>query len=113
MNIVKALPPNYSQILQALPGTFLHPDTIFTYGDTIYNPGGGELTHALLAHEWIHSVRQTDPQAWWDLYLTDTKFLLSEELLAHRAEYQDFAYRCKDKEQRFQMLRLIAGRLSG
>jgi len=116
MKIAIAMPPNFGEIVAALPEA-RGPLTVFCYGDTIYNPGGGRVTAALKAHESVHSVRQGDTEQtireWWRNYIASAKFRLDEELPAHRAEYAFFCGQERDKEKRHRFLVQTAQRLSG
>jgi len=88
MRIVRERPPNFDAIAKVFPGAY-GSGVIFCYGDTLCNPSGVALTKALVAHEEVHSEQQNgNPQAWWDRYLLDVEFRLSQELPAHAAEYQ-------------------------
>lgn len=116
MRIVKSYPPNIAKIRAALGNRFMaaHGQRAFyCYGDTIYNPGGGDLTRADIAHEHTHSRRQGDnPEAWWDQWLSDMEFRVLEELIAHRVEYR-VATKDANRHQRRAALAAIAGRLAG
>lgn len=110
MKIVKDFPPNIEAIRKVLTPD---PRAIFAYGDTIYNPDGGQLSQELHAHEEVHQRQQGDnPDAWWDRYLTDVEFRLAQELEAHRQEYKTYCARVKDRNQRARFLNLVAGRLA-
>jgi len=86
MKIVKAYPPNIETIRAKFT---LRPTVIFTYGDTIYNPIGGKITEDLMVHEQTHEKQQgDDPAGWWDKYLVDADFRLSQEVEAYRNQYQ-------------------------
>lgn len=65
---------------------------IFSWGNRIYLPMGGEVPAELMAHELVHCDRQgaTEQQItdWWERYLIDPQFRLDEEVPAHWAEYQ-------------------------
>ncbi len=87
---------------------------IFTFGDTIYNPQGIQISPELMAHERVHCRRQgADVDGWWRRYLEDTEFRLAEELPAHRMEFAAFCGRFKDRNLRARFLAGIAARLSG
>src|ERR1700675_4964101 len=93
MKIVKAAPPNATNIERVFPGVTsgIRP-IFFCYGDTIYNPAGVTIPLELLAHEAVHS-RQQEVQGvrvWWDLYLASTHFRFNQELEAHRVEYEQY-----------------------
>lgn len=58
MNIVNELPPEW--IMDGCLSQFRVDvkNTFWTYGDTIYNPGGHELPENIIAHEETHSEQQ-------------------------------------------------------
>lgn len=89
MNIVIAKPPNYEEILKVLPAA-ASPGVIFTYGDTIYNPGGGHIADHIMQHEQVHSVQQSEIgiEAWWQQYLSDQKFRLEQEIEAYQHQWK-------------------------
>lgn len=88
MKIVNGFPPNYKEIKKVLNPNEL---TIFTYGDTIYNPTPNDIPDHLMVHEQTHSIRQgDDPAGWWDKYLVDPKFRVEEELVAYRNQYKEY-----------------------
>jgi hypothetical protein len=90
VKIIKGFPPNFA----ALKKTFgrLPSNVVFSYGDTIYAPGGQKLHPSIIAHEEAHGRRQLalGVTAWWDRYITDPAFRFEEELIGHRAEWQHF-----------------------
>jgi hypothetical protein len=88
MKIVFEYPPNIEDIKKKF---VLRPTVIFTYGDTIYNPGRGIITKDLMVHEETHQRQQgIDPAGWWMLYLNDPQFRLSQEVEAYQNQYQYF-----------------------
>ena len=90
---------------------------IFAWGDVIYYPSGGRIPDQLIAHEEIHGNRQKEfgnLEIWWDHYLNDKSFRLSEEIPAHITEYQYYVDNCAvDRNDRRLYLKLVAQRLSG
>lgn len=88
MKIVKDYPPN----IEAIRAKFtLHEYVVFTYGDTLYNPGGWKIADDLMVHEETHVVQQgDDPAGWWNKYLNDEKFRLEQEIEAYRNQYLYF-----------------------
>lgn len=90
MRVVKAAPPNFQKIVATLPEAAGH-GVIFAYGDTIFNPSGVPLTHALVKHEEVHEQQQKahpgGVEGWWDDYLADPVFRLQQEVPAHIVEY--------------------------
>lgn len=85
MEIVNEYPPNIKQIEQKVTPT---QNTVFTYGDKLYNPGGHIIPPHLLRHEEVHSVRQgQNPSEWWERYLSDPQFRIEEEVAAYQVQY--------------------------
>lgn len=103
-------PPNYARILDTFPNASNY-GILFTYGQDIYNPSGGVIPDWLLAHEKKHCERQTDPEAWWEQYLTDDEFRYNEELIAHREEYRVQMKKTKDRNVRIKLAVVAAKRL--
>lgn len=86
MRVIKAYPPNFRQLAAAFPVRGRR-DVIFTYGDTIYNPGGINISDWLMAHERVHARQQGErPDTWWTQYVAFKPFRLEQEVEAHRAE---------------------------
>jgi hypothetical protein len=114
VNIVDGWPPNILAIAEALPEA-REKGVIFTYGPTIYAPGGVKLDPPLLAHEQVHCDQQAHwgVDTWWASYIANPKFRLQEELAAHRAEYKVFCRSAADRNERSRYLAHIAYRLSG
>jgi len=113
MKILQGNPPNLDKIIKA--GLKPDPDkTVFTYGDTIYNPGKGIIDPLLMKHEEIHSRQQgNDPDGWWDRYLKDINFRLAQELEAYGIQYKEAEKIIKDRNGLSKLLRLLANDLSG
>ncbi len=126
MKIVVAPPPNFAAVKLVFPEC-VKPGVMFCYGDTIYNPSGVYVQPHLLAHEAIHSARQTvnywqaadgrefpnwSPEEWWDRYLKEPQFRFSEELFAHVAEYRYLRDSTKSRATRREYLRVVAERLA-
>lgn len=115
MSVIIERPPNFDQILAAFPDAS-KPGVIFAFGEHIYNPSGGVIPPALLAHEAVHQRRQqreNHPNAvenWWENYLADTEFRYTEELLAHAAEYRVQAVKL-DRNYRAKLVMSTAARL--
>lgn len=111
--ILVARPPNFEQIRAVFPDAD-KPGVIFAYGDAIYNPSGGAIPAALLAHEGIHLIRQRNGEttdSWWAKYLTDAEFRYREELEAHIAEFDSQALTMRDRNARAKLLDSTARRL--
>lgn len=108
-------PPNFDKIHAVFP-LASKPGVIFAYDGAIYNPSGGDLPEQLLVHESVHLKRQVDHEGgadgWWDDYLNNVNFRYFEELLAHRAEYDEAIKNATNRQQRRSALKPIAKRLS-
>lgn len=113
MKISFTYPPNITDVVKVFPAARAQ-GVIFTYGDTIFNPGRVCIPAPLLEHERIHSLRQgTDAigiEKWWNNYLTSKDFRFEEEVLAHKEEYRCYMESSR-KEQR-RALRFISRRLA-
>lgn len=113
MQIKKENPPNLQQIYDA----GMNPDlarTIFTYGDTIYNPGDCAISADLEVHEEIHCKQQGDnPKDWWVYYIEDPEFRLKQELEAYAAQYMYICKTAGSRNIRRSFLFAIAKDLAG
>lgn len=115
MKILIADPPN----IEAIKARFaIRPEdrVIFTYGDTIYNPGGHpiEQNPDLIAHEEVHTRQQgSDPAGWWERYLIDDSFRLNQEIEAYRVQYRKFKTMTRDRQAIALLAHNIAKVLSG
>ena len=96
MQILNIQPPNFDEIAKVLD--IRGGGLVFTYGNIIYNPDGGEIGADIIAHESIHAKQQgADPQSWWDKYLTDPKFRVKQEVEAYHEHYRYFKNRIGDR----------------
>lgn len=116
MKIVNEKPPIYNKILNS--GMHPHEGVIYTYGDTIYNPSGTEISDHLLEHEEVHHKQQgSDPGKWWDRYLNDQYFRIEQEAEAYAHQYDYLCKRIKDRNQRarilFDLARILSSSLYG
>jgi hypothetical protein len=112
MKIIQANPPVYDAIIQA--GLILSKDTIFTYGDTIYNPNKVEISDHMQVHEQVHSKQQgTDPDAWWGRYLMDSYFRIEQESEAYGMQYKYLCTKFKDRNRQNRILIDLSFILSG
>ncbi len=114
METVIGLPPNFAKI----DGKFNVKDKaniLYCYGTKIYNPDNCVIPSHLIAHEATHSFRQewTSPDEWWDKYIENPRFRLSEEIVAHRVEWGQFIKDNKDRNEQARYLHFICNRLSG
>lgn len=96
MKIEEAYPPNYEKIKERFDLTGKAP--LFCYGDTIYNPHKAIIRPDLEVHEAVHCLQQGDKiEEWWDRYLDDSDFRLSQELEAYVAQYTFIKSKVKAK----------------
>ena len=115
MKISKDYPPNIDEIKKVLTPS---PGAVFTYGDTLYNPSNGIIDDPLMAHEEIHSLRQgKDPAGWWERYLKEPSFRLSEELRAYQEQYQVYLLEGHERNKiamfSYQLAKDLAGPMYG
>lgn len=108
-------PPTYKQILKA--GMKPLHGTVYTYGDTIYNPDGIELPLDLVAHEMRHMSQQgkneKGAKKWYKEYLLDTRFRLDVEADAYHAQYKFLSTKIKDGNTLIRILHQLALQLAG
>lgn len=124
MKIIKAYPPNFSEIAKVFPVKGKQ-GILYAWGDRIYNPSGIAIPSYLVAHEEVHGKRQLEVpfswsnlvdkdakvNAWWQAYIDHPEFRLQEEIPAHRAEFR--AYRDARTSGVPNYLAMMASRLSG
>ncbi|RLF07585.1 MAG: hypothetical protein DRJ64_02660 [Thermoprotei archaeon] len=110
MKIINRFPPNIETIKKYFA---VADNTIFTYGDTIYNPANGHIDRALEKHEAVHSRQQGDePDVWWAKYIASEDFRLSQEVEAYQTQYREKKQMIKDKNQLFRYANQLATDLS-
>lgn len=113
MKIVIGNPP----ILQKIIDAGMKPDltrTVFTYGDTIYNPGDCFIDEDLMVHEATHCKQQGDnPEDWWGYYLEDPEFRVKQELEAYAEQYAFFCKTAGNRNIKRTFLFNLAKDLSG
>ena len=116
MKVSNELPPNYKDIIKVLPEVEGNKRVVFTYGDTIYNPGGGNIPDHLMAHEEVHVKQQrkifTTPKKWWKRYLKDKRFRFTQEIEAYRTQYKFVKRTNNNREEVNRFLARIAMDLS-
>lgn len=116
MKILNTKPPIYDSCCATFK---VNPEiTVFTYGDTLYNPAGiNPLADHLLVHEGVHAKQQNhndkDAALWWGKYLRDPIFRLDQEARAYGAQYAFICKTVKDRNLRLRILLDIARILSG
>lgn len=77
---------------------------IITFGDTVYCKF--PLLPDKEAHEMVHVQQQSkmDKDLWWDKYLNDPTFRLSQEVEAYQAEADFVKKHVKDRNQIFYLI---------
>ncbi len=111
MRIIIKNPPNIEKIREILP--IGDAKMIFCYGDIIYNPHNLEIADHLKIHEQKHSEQQKgNPKEWWDKYLTNSEFRLSQESMAYKEQYQFAKKFIKDRNVLARFLWTIASDLA-
>lgn len=112
MQIKNERPPIYEALYRA----GLRPDlenTVFTYGDTIYNPSAREIPNHLIEHEKTHILQQgDDPDGWWNRYIQDPYFRIDQEVEAYANQYKFICHKVKDRNARHKILLQFANSLS-
>lgn len=119
MKVLNEKPPIWDKAKAAFD--FNEKTTIFTYGDTIYNPAGINVSLDLHAHEQVHERQQASlktllvsgPKAWWKRYIKDPEFRFQQELEAYRAQYKYIKTQIKDRNKLHDYLVFIAKELKG
>lgn len=112
VKIENRYPPNFELIKAVLP--YANEKHVYCYGDTLYVPDGHELTPDIVFHESIHVRQQgSDPDAWWNAYLTDTKFRLDQEIAAYGEQWQWVKEHITGNSFRKWLLEKMAFALSG
>lgn len=111
----KEYPPNYDEIVEAIPEVADNKNVVFAYGDKIYAPRvKGKVRKDVKVHEEQHMRQQgDDPEGWWKRYLEDVEFRLSQEIDAYRAQYQYYCLKNRGVKDRENFLRGITKTLSG
>lgn len=117
MQISNEKPPCWEEANKLFKLEELDLGTVFTYGDTLYNPSNVPISQDLFAHEETHGHQQehndTVAGLWWKRYIADPAFRLDQEVEAYGAQYAFLCQREKDRNKRAQMLWRIATALAG
>lgn len=118
MKVVEDYPPNYKKVTKHFPAVRYNKSVVFTYGDTLYNPGVGSISEDLMVHEQVHEKQQDGlwiiggAKRWWGRYLRDPVFRLSQEAEAYKKQYEFVKGKIKDRELLHSFLTKIASDLS-
>ena len=111
MEQIKNYPPNINEITKVFP--VLPESMVFCWGNIIYNPSGQDLADHIQIHELVHSNQQEgNPKEWWNKYLNDKEFRLSQELQAYQRQYQFAKVWLKDRNDLAKFLWGLAQDLS-
>ena len=117
MKILNEKPPVWDAANQLFKLDELNLYTVFTYGDTLYNPSGIAIPADLMVHEQIHMRQQqgneTVAKLWWERYLTDPDWRIQQEIEAYHAQYQYLETTTKDRNKRASYLWRLAAMLAG
>lgn len=105
-------PPEIFPLLQKKFGVKWDQSIIITYYPNVYCKT--DISPDLVIHEGVHLKQQEEMgvENWWNLYLSDKTFRLSQELEAYRYQYQ-WAIENMNRQSRKQLLRKCAKDLSG
>lgn len=102
MIIKKEFPPNIQEIRKHFD---IPNNTVFTYGNTLYNPSDVVISKELEKHEETHTKQQgNDPKGWWDRYFNDKAFRLNQEIEAYKIQYKIARKNIKNREELFNYL---------
>lgn len=113
MKVIKDFPPNYNAIIGVFPVAD-RKGVVFTYGDVIYAPYlKRKLPKHLLVHEGTHKRQQNgNPEAWWDKYLSDVDFRLSQEIEAYRNQWTYVVKNSHNLKEKLELLDKLSTDLS-
>lgn len=114
LQVKEEFPPNYEQV--AARFDIRGKGVVFTYGDTLFSPGGTGIPPHLMAHEEMHMVQQKapgmTPELWWEKYLNDDSFRLDQELEAYQCQFKFERPFLKDRNRKARFLHQLASALS-
>lgn len=109
MIISKEKPPIYEKIRAAF-GDVWERGVIITYGDRAYTARGG-MSLDLQEHEAVHIKQQAafpgGADAWWDKFIADKEFRLSQELEAYKVQVAYIRKHVSNRRKRETMIPFI------
>lgn len=132
VKVLAEKPPVWDSVCQWLG--FQPTSALFTYGDTIYNPGSNPIPDQLVVHERVHMAQQMEhydfkgvhraegttpmsPALWWGKFLREPGFRYDQEAEAYAVQYGWLCRQVKGKEQHLDILtqlsRMLASPLYG
>jgi hypothetical protein len=116
MKISFATPPLWDKIKAKFPVTE-DSHIWYTHGDCIYSPSKIIPPDDIIVHEMVHQEQQESnddvANIWWQNYMHDPDFRLSQEAEAYGAQYRFWCAKVKDRNQRDKILRQIGQALAG
>jgi len=85
-------PPIYWKVHEKWGVRWGDGKVVMVYGNTIHQSFGEAMDEDLLVHEIVHIKQHAaypgGPAAWWERYLDDQDFRLSQEIEAYRKQYE-------------------------
>ena len=120
------LSPRKPPILKEIKAMFpkLNPNkTLFAWGDILFNPGNMPVSPDMWEHEETHERQQKNypikafsklgkVACWWEQYLSDPKFRLSQEVEAYQAQFKMICKMILDEPIQQKLLDTLATHLS-
>jgi len=93
--------PNIYYKLRDAFGIKWSNEIIITYGDTVYCER--DIDEAKKVHEATHVSQQSncDPDEWYDKYINNVDFRLSQEIEAYKNEIKFYKKKIKDRNLRY------------
>lgn len=115
VTIIVDKPPVWNSVVNTF--NVLPKNTIFAYGDVIYNPDDIDIQDYLLEHEKVHFKQQGNTKngaaLWWGKFLRDSDFRVDQEVEAYAHQYNQMCKATKDRNQPVKILFHLATTLSG
>lgn len=114
MKVVAEKPPIWKEVCDMIGA--IPANTIFAWGDTIYNPDNIFMEDYLFAHEAVHQRQQHEyggPEKWWGRYLDDVYFRLAQEVEAYAVQFVAMSVRVKDRNWQYKIKVDLARKLGG
>lgn len=115
MVISETYPPNIKDIARVIPDVLSYKNAVFTYGDTIHNPGNHVIDECVSLHEATHSLQQDKEggaKRWWKRWISEPKFRTEQELEGYGHQYRRFCELNRDRNQRAGYLMHISSDLA-
>ena len=90
-------------------------ETVYAYGDTLYNPAGINVDGALHEHEATHGRQQQaygGPERWWKQYISNSHFRIEQEVEAYAEQYTYFCNHNRDRNMQAKYLYILGSYLA-